>query len=689
MGSGGSGHYVKQAGKTWTPPAVIYLDSETTWADDSGQEVHTLRCWDARLDRRRDRRRQGESEWAAGEDHDSIAATVDIWASGPETTWMYAHNLGFDLAVTGLASRLCELGWELGPRFGMLKHGMWCVLRKGRRLSRRADRTSPDGTPEIRVKYDHTLTICDSASIFPQRLDELSLLVSTAKPPLPTQDATPAEWHARCKADVDILAELVGQMMDWWDTQALGKWSVTGPSLGWQTYRATLTPRQLVIDHDPAITEWERGAVYGGWRDIMAAGSLPAGQYAEIDFTAAYPTIAASCPLPSRAVCKVTDSHRGAAMRGRVPAGMLAEVTITTTVPRWPCRIGSRVFYPVGTFRTILAAPDIQAAASQGCLTAVHDGWLYAMTGHLRPWARKVLDWAAGSEDKTWPALKAAAKPWSRAVIGKFAERGFRTEPWYGPPTDEWVVEDIIHLTTGQIGKTTALAGTWWVSWSDQRGEHERPAVLAWVEAHVRHRLGVIMRGRWGQAVVQCDTDGTMVSYRKLAEIAATLDPKWENGRQVPLDRHDVIAEWTDQAWPLVMREKHRYRQVTIIGPQHVILDKRPRFAGVPPSAQQVDAETWVARLWPGLAWQSKHGPPDRFARPLQDYRVCGTYAASWVLADGAVRAVEVTTAPDGGVVITPWEKTGWARAGDRLAPLQSRWAEGLWQPEAETLTLL
>lgn len=678
----GPAHYLKPAGRCYTPAAVIFLDTETREDQRQQLEVHTLRLWEAKLIRRRDRRRPGETQTRTGTDCLSVSAAIDTWASYGDSTWLYAHNVGFDLTVTNLAYYLGQLGWVLSSRFAVGGESMWAVFHKGRRDVEVTERRGGRKVTRQRVKWAHTLTIADSASLFPGPLARLGPMVGIDKPPLPDGDDSDAAWAARCHADVEIMAAAVLTLMDWWDAGEFGQWTVTGAGQAWQTYKRTLTPRQVVIDHDPQILEIERAAVYGGRRDVFRVGQLPPGRYAEIDFEAAYPTVAASCPLPAKAACRISDQHRRMAMRGRVPIGMLAEVTIDTDVPRWPVRIAGRVFYPVGRFRTVLAAPDIQAAADVHALAAVHDGWLFTMTGHLRPWARQVLGWIRAAGSLIPDVVRVWAKLASRAVIGKFAQRGWSTIPFVGPPCDGWSVEQTSDLHTGMRGVITGVNGDYWLSWADQRGEHERPAVLAFVEAHVRARLGAIIAGPYGGGIMQCDTDGVMVSHTIIGQLAAAAGPRWVHGRQLPAGTSEVIATWNEQAWPLVIREKTQFARAVVHGPQHVVLDGKPRFAGVPRGAWQVDGTLWMARLWPGIVWQSQHAAGGEYARPVQPYRVAGPYAAAWVLDDGSVRAAEACTDDGGQVRLLHWKHTRWAALGLNLAQRQASWADGLWEGE-------
>lgn len=671
---------MKPAGRTYTPAAVIFVDSETNEDQREALEVHTLKLWEAQLVRRRDKRRPGEHLTETGQTAECLASKIDSWASYADSTWLYCHNLTFDLTVTRLATFLGPLGWVLSSKFATGGDSMWCVFHKGPKEVEVSEIRHGRRVTRQRVKWAHTLTLADSASLFPGPLAQLGPHVGVLKPPNDESDGSDQWWAARCHADTDILRLAVLQLMDWWDENDLGHWTVTGAGNAWQTYKRTLTPRQVVIDHDPAILELERQAVYGGRRDVFRVGDFPPGRYAEVDFEAAYPSIAASFPLPAKAACKVMDSHRRDALRGRVPAGMLAEVTINATVPRWPVRIAGRVFYPVGRFRTVLAAPDIQAAADAHCLEAVHDGWLYTLTNHLRDWARQVLTWTRDKTGKIGGAVRIWAKLASRAVIGKFAQRGWTTTPYVGPPCEGWSVELVSDFYSGARGVITGVNGDFWISWADQRGEHERPAVLAFVEAHTRRRIGQVVTGPYAAAIPQCDTDGFMISHTRLEQLAARLPSRWVNGRQIPAGTPEVIAEWNEQCWPLVLREKTQFHRAVVYGPQHVILDGKARFAGVPKGAWRTGETTWLARLWPGMTWQTQHGIADGYARPLQPYKVTGPYAAGWALADGSVRAAETDIDADGTTGLLHWKHTRWAAAGDVLGPNQAAWADGLWE---------
>lgn len=661
MAGEGGAHYLKPVSGGSTPGTVMFLA-----LPDAGPLAHTdgqqgERAWQLRCVYRRHRRYAGEVLDAAGTGSPQLAEQVDAWASTAEAAWLYSYDALVVLNVTSLAEQLCSLGWQLSRQFGTSSRAMWLVLHKGARTVVRSDRVTKDGKAAERVKWSHTLTLADARalSVFSTQGGEVA------------QRSTAA------------LAAAVLDLMGWWDRQSLGRWSVTGAALGWRAYRATLKPKSVVIDHDPVIVGFERRAIYGGRRDVAVIGNPGTPSYAELDFEAAYPTIAAHCPLPCSYGGQLPVERFDPALYHNSSVGIIAEVTITTDQPRWPARIDEKVFYPVGVFRTVLAGPDLADAWDAGVITAVHEVHWYRMSRHMAPWGQWVRALMTAPADVLPDAVRRAAKHWSRAVIGKFAQRGWTTRPWVGPPCDGWVIEQTPFLGKTHQIVTIGLNGVYYLSEADQRGDHERPAVLAFVEAHVRSRLSRLLGGRYSHAVVQWDTDGMIVSLPRLYEQALSRGYRINKGGMFVADLDRLLKVWSDACWPLNVRCKTIMNRMVLYGPQHVVSDALIKLAGVPAGAVQVRPGVYVGEVRPRLARALPDDPTGIGAAVSAEFTINGPYASGWVLADGVVRAPEASVTPDGRNRLVPWPHTRYAASGDRLGPLQALWADGLGPPPA------
>ena len=652
-------HYLKPTKGGTTPGTVMFLGLSGRIAGgptgDAGCEV----AWDAQCVYRRHRRHAGEIVEAAGAGQAELATQLDEWACTAEAAWLYAYDTVAMLNATQLAEELTGLGWELSRQFGTSARAMWVVLHKGKRVKARNDRTGPDGNPAQRVTWSHTLTITDGQA--------LNIIAG-------------GDVEA-CKLHAHALARPVLTLMDWWDREGLGRWSVTGAALGWTSYRSTLREKQVVIDHDPDIIAYERRAVYGGRRDVSVVGTPGAPQYAEMDFEGAYPTIAAECPLPCAYGGQIDPSNIDPKAFHNPSVGIIADVTIMTGEARWPCRIDGKVFYPVGTFRTTLAGPDLAEAWDKGVVVEVHEVHWYRMSRHMGSWGAWVKGLISSPIEVLPDPVRRAAKHWSRAVIGKFAQRGWSTKPWVGPPCDGWVIEETPILGKPHRVVTVGLDGVYYLSEADQRGDHERPAVLAFVEAHVRTRLSKLINGRYRHAVVQWDTDGLIVSLPRLSALAIDQGfTRSQFGREVA-DVDGLIEHWCEQSAPLVIRQKTVMDRIVLYGPQHVVSDSLVKLAGVPRGAVLVRPRVYRADVRPRLGKAGPDDPSGLGEVKSAEFTINGPYAAGWVLESGDVRPPETWVDDDGVNHLVPWHETRWARDGEQLGQLQALWATGLYTP--------
>ena len=123
-------HWLTPSGKTKSPDVVFTFDTETVETDAGDHSVQRLRCWDAKLRRRHmpDGKRD-RVKYYRGESGAVFANAVESVAIQHKETWVVAHNLSFDLAVTSLPFVLAERGWYVdGMHIG--DESSWWVLKK-------------------------------------------------------------------------------------------------------------------------------------------------------------------------------------------------------------------------------------------------------------------------------------------------------------------------------------------------------------------------------------------------------------------------------------------------------------------------------------------------------------------------------------------------------------------------------
>jgi hypothetical protein len=590
-----------------------------------------------------------------GYDRQSLAEWVEGCTVGARSTWLYAHNLGFDLTVSRLVDVLHRRGWVMG-QWQFAGRNVVGTMRKG---SKR-------------------LRLCDSTSLLPHPLDHIGRQLGRLKLPMPSPGASEAAWLEYCSTDVLILAEAVLTLMDWWDREKLGHWTSSGPGLGWNAMRHRMGERAFLIETENSGPEVDRPAIRGGRRDVTRVGEIEGGPFALVDFQNAYLTVAAHMPLPRKRLGHYDDLSTHSQWERTPGFDICAEVEIETPTPRYPLRTATGVFYPVGRFRTVLCGPEIREARTQGHLRAIGAGWVHDTGNGLSPWAQWCLDLLDAANDDAPPVVKLMVKQWGRSVIGRFAARQSRILNLGPALWPGW------HLTRGSTGPDHAPAADvhiggrhWWYQ-MDQEGENAYPAVLAWVESYVRvalnRMLGALGENMW----VACDTDGAVLDLTRARSWLSMY--QWPLGQiRSPMTVAEAVCQIvTPLTAPLVPRVKLLTETLSVQGPQHYSGDNFDRMAGRPgkPEVDSDGALRWWS--WPKVAWQMANGSPDGYVRTEVQWTHPSQLAHRWVL-DNQL-AVPVTAGLDesGRSVIRPWSSTTLAQLGARLDPVQSPALRGL-----------
>ncbi len=644
-------HWIKSGGTTWTPPACVFLDTETTPEMVGDVEVHRLRLWCASLvvRRHRSQRRVGTTG-AAGATGDQLAAWLTDATRGLQSVWLWAHNLAFDLVASRLTEHLVGHGWSLSS-----------VSIAGR-------------STVVRMSHgNRTLTMVDSTSWLAAPLRVIGTLVQVEKPPLPAWSDTDEAWRERCQADVAILERAVLELLDWWDRSGLGHWGPTGASTGMATIRRHLRPLSVMTDTDPEARRWERQAIYGGCRDLAVNGPLGDGPFVVLDFRATYPTLAGALRLPAVPKGWTRDVDVAGLCEDQHKYGWIADVTVASEHPSVPARWQPDVVHPVGTWRAVLAGEELQEAARAGKVLEVHRARRWWLDRTHDTWSAWVLGILNGDDPDVPGVVRLAAKGWSRSALGKWAGRTSESHQRGPSWSPSWALMRGWDAFTRSDALLVELAGQrlWIVR--NLEPMDALPALFAWVEASCRVRLRAALDALGEGTWVQADTDGMICSVPALRRWVRRTDPAAVVSRR-PVDvAAAACALLAPLVAPLELRTKAVWDQLLAIGPQHLVSSSERRLSGVAAGAVETAPGRFTARVWPGLPWQLQHAELGGFGRPEVTTTLPGMTAHRWALETGRLRPLETRLAADGGWEALRWPETRWAAAGAVLGLNQWR----------------
>lgn len=635
-------HWVRTVKGEWSPRRVAFLDCETRWSEIASGRRHELRCWAAELYVRDPvdlGKRTRTSTFATS--NEAFVEWVESQTTTRDPLWIYAHNLGFDAQILDIPECFTDRGWQV-TGWHVTDGPVWWRLRKGR----------------------HRVVLTCSTSVFPAPLDVIAEDLGVGKEPLPPNECDDADrWRARVETDVRVLADAVLTCLDWWDANKLGRWRLTGPSSGWNAYRRRYLDTPVLVEPDPTLCGYERGAGYGGRREAYRIGAWRDYRFTDIDFRAAYPSVVASNDVPVRRLGPLEGMTAEEHSRRPVTLGVIADCVVTTKTPVVPVRYGQSIFYPVGTFKTRLCSPEIDRVLELGGTVELVGGWRYQLGPAMRTWGRwikSVLD--APAEDV--PAVvRRMVKHWSRAVIGRWTMRTTRRVPlqewpvngntvdrarWieYGD-ADTMMVDGVKTYRAGAIptrrveGWTVLEQSTWTALIADQEHPDGFPAVWVWVESLCRVALDQAMREAPDGAVWQCDTDGFILGQPGRTERQARAAGR--GSREAPratrpADLADTLpATLGGLGWAV----KGRYTSLRLIGPQHLWVDRLRRLAGISRDAEEVTPGVFRSLQWPGYMSRLRSARTDGYVQRWAEQKLRAGINPRWVASDGRTFPVE------------------------------------------------
>jgi hypothetical protein len=427
-----------------------------------------------------------------------------------ETTWLFAHGLGFDLRVIKWPEAL-DAGWlslsierpgkptaDGGTSPPRLEAGL-CVF---------------DGSPTILECWAPSgakLRLVDTLNYWNKPLAKLGESIGLAKLEMPDPWDQDAAWLDYCARDCEILETSVLKLLHWHRTQDLGVFKPTAAGLAMHAFKHRFHSRRIVLHDEETVRQQEREVYYAGELATFYLGPIrrgdrgidgslfdkyretaprPTGPLHQLDVNSLFPACMADGFYPVR-LLRWRDQpeyrHRDSP---DLDQGFAARVLIDSTDQTYPARGKGRTYHCLGKFWTSLCGPELARAVRAGHIQAV-DWWaeyeldqpFCGFVEHF--WGERQRFRVAGDQ-----ASAELCKLILNSLYGKFAQHAYE---WLNVPGElalspwsHWTAVDIANKTIKEyraIGGLTQLR--------QRAGDHPQAfiAISAWVTATARERM--------------------------------------------------------------------------------------------------------------------------------------------------------------------------------------------------------
>lgn len=474
---------------------------------------------------------------------EQLAEWMAAHASRRARNYVYTPSAGESLALGGVWSALDSGPVKWVPYGTHSPHADRCKAREGTTVVRRVAISPRVGILDY-ARYGLRWVWLSARQYFDAPEEDLAESFQWEWPDTGVERAQVGHTYRTGRERAGLWMRAFQELTVWWRTHSNAPWALTASGLSKGILRTHIAPKTLTTHTDEWCYRLEREACYGGRATTWFFGDLgqphlhttdrtpapPRSSYApiagplhQVDVRSMYPWLLRERDFPISKTSYREDRDAGEPQAFASCTGVIARVTIETDVPEYPCRVGTRIMYPVGRFTTTLTGPELLMLKGEGRVVKCHAMSQYHMGRPFREAAGALIAMREGARERGRPAWELFAKLLGNGLGGKLAQRKGQ---WVDRPKHvaierfgEWYEFD---RAKGRSRRFRAIAGLCSEYVPDATGAGPYTAAFAYLAAYGRLHMRAIREGLPERSVVSQDTDGLWLTRegREACEVA-------------------------------------------------------------------------------------------------------------------------------------------------------------------------
>jgi len=475
---------------TIKPYNWLFFDTEAyIHKQPDGTEEHTLRLGYAkyvRLNQQLEIVRSGSTTFRTGQE---LMDFIDRYTGKDMTLHVVAHNIIYDIALTGLLNILMERGWEMTRAYVKgITTIIW--LTKGKRRM-----ILEDGMNRLRGK-----------------IKDWGEVVGLPKGTVDFLTVSDQELLEYCIRDVDILTRMTLEYLRFCKDNDLGEVAYTISGQAFNAYRHRFMRHRIRIHNNEDVIALEREAYGGGMVRVFKVGEFTDGPFYKLDVNSMYPSVMHDYVYPRRLVRHATaPTLQGLSKALRVGC-VIARCTVNPSEPVYRYRHKGKIIYPCFEFTGTFTTPELQRLLNTGSILEVHEMAVYAAEPLFVDYVNYFWELRRKAKQEDNRVYDQLAKQMMNSLYGKFGVRGggFERYPDYddNPAGQVWTEMD----REGLIRKYFVLGGKVYRETLEGTGYNAFVAIAAHVTAYARLRLWNFVQIAGEKNVYYTDTDSLIVN---------------------------------------------------------------------------------------------------------------------------------------------------------------------------------
>jgi hypothetical protein len=341
-----------------------------------------------------------EDETSYYTDINSFTASIDQYTRKDKTLYIYAHNIKYDLQLSGLLRYLLELGWKIKSF------------------------VFDDPPTFIKITKNRTsIMFVDTFNYWQTSLSKMGEQLGTFKLSMPDNKASDKEWYTYCKRDVDVLTEYILTFMRYLRDKDLSGLRLTLASQAFCTFRHKFMNHRIILHNRKEATQLERDSYSGGRVETYRIGEFPKQNYYKLDVNSMYPYVMKEQLYPFEFVSYSENIPVSMLERLLREYYVIARVTINTDNAAYAYKDTHKLIFPIGKITLTLHQTELDYALARNEITDIHAIAVYNKGDIFSDYVDYFYNLKISSELSGNMVIRHQAKIMMNSLYGKFGQR--------------------------------------------------------------------------------------------------------------------------------------------------------------------------------------------------------------------------------------------------------------------------
>lgn len=462
--------------------------------------------------------------------------------------WVIAHNIFYDLQLTGFFKYLTEQKWV---RDFWYEKGLAYILRVS--------------------KDDRTIMFISSTNYFPFALKTLGGLLDLPKLFIDFNNADYKTLKIYCKRDTEILTLTMLNYIRFVSDNNLGSVRPTQASQALEAYRHRFMQQRLYMHDDEDVYAMEKKAYFGGRVECFFIGIIPESPVFTLDVNSMYPFVMSEYEYPTDMVNYQENPTINTVKEWSYLYLAVAHIEVETPEPCYGVRHGAKLIFPVGRFDCFVNTKGLNYAIEKKYLRKVHQIAYYRKGFMFNDYVSFFHDMKTEAKKRGDRVTEKQAKLFLNSLYGKFAQEIVIEEEIDGEKFPQYFRFSYTDLDENRNCTLTNLLNKATIQWGERVPEKTIMSIASHVTEYARFHLWEIIKKAGIDNVYYCDTDCVKVNKAGYDNLSNLIQP----GVLGALDIED------------------KSRRCRIWGCKDYETENFIKLKGVPKSARRIDESTY------------------------------------------------------------------------------------------------